>query len=202
MAEREIKDWITVNGKHVPIYEGESKEQAYNRSIAKANEDKRQSDIAKAQVERDRLNKKTNNNAESYKLSKEYSDVVDALGIRGEVDNIIKTIESTKPKLEKPHRMAPDVKSYDFDTPYGRSGYWKNPGENFYRLVGVNNRQAKTEKEALSIIKKDLISDAVIKSIKKAAYTGVSYGIGGDEYTEKGSRVKDILKKAGFFGIS
>lgn len=47
MAQREVKQWITINGVHVPIFEGESKEDAVNRAIAKKNEDKKQSDIAK-----------------------------------------------------------------------------------------------------------------------------------------------------------
>ena len=39
MAEREVKGWFTLNGKHIPIFEGESKQDAVNRSIAKDNED-------------------------------------------------------------------------------------------------------------------------------------------------------------------
>ena len=47
MSQKKVVDWITVNGNHVPIFEGESKQDAVNRAIAKANEDKKQSDIAK-----------------------------------------------------------------------------------------------------------------------------------------------------------
>ena len=53
MAYRQVKDWITVNHKHVPIYEGESKQDAINRSIAKDNESKRQSDIKRNKDEAD-----------------------------------------------------------------------------------------------------------------------------------------------------
>ena len=42
MADREPKYWITVNGKHVPIYDGESKQDAYNRAI-KSEEEKAKS---------------------------------------------------------------------------------------------------------------------------------------------------------------
>lgn len=52
---KEIKDWITVNHKHVPIYDGESKQDAVNRAIAKSNEDKKQSDIAKNQRQVDKV---------------------------------------------------------------------------------------------------------------------------------------------------
>lgn len=52
---KEVKDWITVNHKHVPIYEGESKQDAINRVVAKDNEDKKQSDIAKNKEQADKI---------------------------------------------------------------------------------------------------------------------------------------------------
>lgn len=58
MSDRKVKQWITINGNHVPIYEDESKADAFNRYIATANESKKQSDIAKNQQEADRLNGK------------------------------------------------------------------------------------------------------------------------------------------------
>lgn len=35
MAQKEVKQWITVNGKHIPIFEGESKEDAVKRATNK-----------------------------------------------------------------------------------------------------------------------------------------------------------------------
>ena len=64
MAERKVKQWITVNGVHVPIFEGESKADGVKRAIekaksnAKANEDQKAKDIAKNQAEKDKLNGK------------------------------------------------------------------------------------------------------------------------------------------------
>ena len=54
MSERKIVDWFTMNGKHIPIFEGESKQDAINRSIARDNEDKKNKDIenAKKQAEK------------------------------------------------------------------------------------------------------------------------------------------------------
>ena len=40
--EKEIEQWITVNGIHIPIFDGESKSQAVNRYIAKKNEETKQ----------------------------------------------------------------------------------------------------------------------------------------------------------------
>lgn len=56
---KEIKDWITVNHKHIPIYEGESKQDAVNRAVAKDNEEKKQKDIEKRNREIERLNPST-----------------------------------------------------------------------------------------------------------------------------------------------
>lgn len=49
MSEKKITGWFTINGKHIPIYEGESKKDALNRSVAKQNENKKNSDIEKKQ---------------------------------------------------------------------------------------------------------------------------------------------------------
>ena len=55
MADREPSAWITINGAHVPIYEGEEYKDAVNRAIAQRNEQKRARDIAE--------NKKQSDNA-------------------------------------------------------------------------------------------------------------------------------------------
>ena len=56
--EREVIGWFTVNGVHRPIYEGESKQDAYNREVAKLNEDTKNRQIAKSKEQADRLNGK------------------------------------------------------------------------------------------------------------------------------------------------
>ena len=55
---KEIKQWITVNGQHIPIYEDESKADAINRSIAEYNEDVKERQIAKNKEQSDELNGK------------------------------------------------------------------------------------------------------------------------------------------------
>lgn len=58
--EREVKMWITVHGKHVPLFEGESKADAIGRAFkntsASKDADKKESTIAKQKSEADRLN--------------------------------------------------------------------------------------------------------------------------------------------------
>lgn len=61
MADREVKDWITINHKHVPIYDGESKQDVYNRIVANANEEKKTNDIKRNQAEAEKLNGKNSN---------------------------------------------------------------------------------------------------------------------------------------------
>lgn len=46
---REPIDWFTMNGKHIPIYEGESKEDAYSRAVAQHNEDIKNKQISENQ---------------------------------------------------------------------------------------------------------------------------------------------------------
>lgn len=64
MADKKVKQWITINGVHVPIYEGESKDDAVKRAInrgsenAKNNEDLKEKQIAKNKAQKDELNGK------------------------------------------------------------------------------------------------------------------------------------------------
>jgi 3'-phosphoadenosine 5'-phosphosulfate (PAPS) 3'-phosphatase len=48
--------WVTINGRHVLIKDGESATDAINRSIAEQNEATKESQIAKAKAEADALN--------------------------------------------------------------------------------------------------------------------------------------------------
>lgn len=59
MAKKEPKQWITVNGQHIPMYEGETKDQVVNRYIAKNNENVKQKQIAQNKAQADKLNGKT-----------------------------------------------------------------------------------------------------------------------------------------------
>lgn len=45
--DREPIAWITMNGSHVPIYSGDSKEDIFNRSVAHRNSDTKQKQIAR-----------------------------------------------------------------------------------------------------------------------------------------------------------
>lgn len=60
MANKEPKQWITVNGVHVPIFDGESKEDAVKRMISKVadkNADDKKKQIQKNKEQADSLNK-------------------------------------------------------------------------------------------------------------------------------------------------
>ena len=66
-TNREVKAWFTVNGQHIPIFEGESKSQAVNRYIAEKNEEVKNKQISENKKQADKLNKKDNNKALSKK---------------------------------------------------------------------------------------------------------------------------------------
>lgn len=51
-------EWITVNGRHIMIGKGESRDEAISRAIAKKNEETKEKQIAKSKAEADRLNGK------------------------------------------------------------------------------------------------------------------------------------------------
>lgn len=53
---REIKQWITVNGKHIPIREGESKEDAINHALNNSDSDKKDKQINANKEEANRRN--------------------------------------------------------------------------------------------------------------------------------------------------
>lgn len=54
--KKEVKQWITVNGVHVPIFDGESKADAINRAIARKNESIKAKQIAQRKAEIAKLN--------------------------------------------------------------------------------------------------------------------------------------------------
>ena len=67
MAEQKIVGWFTSKGKHIPILEAQSKQEALsnyiknsdkNKSVAEKNEDIKQKQIAKNKEQADKLNNK------------------------------------------------------------------------------------------------------------------------------------------------
>lgn len=80
MAEREVEKWITVKGRHIPVFKGESADDAYNRSVAKSNEEIRAKQIAERKTETDKLNgkKSTDTTDDIPKLVSQGSSLDDA----------------------------------------------------------------------------------------------------------------------------
>ena len=87
MADREIKQWITMNGQHIPIYDGESKQDAVNRAIADKNEKTKESQIAKNKEQADRLNGKAYEITEDGKVSDDGSISMEYLHISNKTAN-------------------------------------------------------------------------------------------------------------------
>jgi len=87
-VEREVKQWITVNGHHVPIYEGQTKEEVINsfmthKADVDSDADKKEKQIQANKAEADEKNsedKKTSLEAKLGKQSEEwyYKELTDA----------------------------------------------------------------------------------------------------------------------------
>ena len=78
MADREVSSWITINGQHVPIFKGETKEDAAKRAIKRSQENikkdgsEKDKQIKKNKAEKDKLNGKeelTNHNIKKEQIS-------------------------------------------------------------------------------------------------------------------------------------
>lgn len=108
-------DWITVNGNHIPLGAGQSKEEAIkaffakkngqssSKSTAKSNEDKKQAQISKAQAEAKRLNEE-----QKYRdsLKKGNGVTIDKQGnmvFKGEKVQQLDTTDATEPNDKYPN---------------------------------------------------------------------------------------------------
>lgn len=168
MAEREIKQWITVNGKHIPIYEGESKDDAVKRmtterakkaaETAKAGEFKSTSKIKISELH----DMKIGDRLES-KLGKDESTYIEKVGEDKFVDHhpMADEAEYTASQLYR------DLKDYEF-----------NVGERLdYRIVGKaeSTKEKQIEKSKAEAIKKTAEDKARVKAEreKKATEKGL-----------------------------
>ena len=144
---------------------------------------------------------------DTYKISKEYFDVIDKLGLRSKVDEVFSKIDSAKFVLQ-PTKSSRE--EYELETPYG-SGYtyWKSPENDYYEFnfkgdfdhSVYNHHFTKDQNVVETLLKDKLKLDLVNTAIRKLVYTGTHYGFGNREYTELGYRYRDILKRAGFDGV-
>jgi len=99
MADREVKNWVTINGNHVPIYDGESVQDAFNRSVAMQNESKKERDIAKAKEQAEQLN--------PTKVNKDNFKILGTIKDKRFVDDITRVAQDI-------HNDYPEVKEIDY----------------------------------------------------------------------------------------
>jgi len=133
MSERKIVDWFTMNGKHVPIYEGESKQDAVNRSIVNDNEDKKSAQISKNKAQADNLNK----DAKIKALKAEYENTKGLIAkarIQRKIDMLESNWQGTEEEyIAHKHKQAEEEKA---------------KREKEYEERQQAERKAKEEKEA------------------------------------------------------
>ena len=104
MAQKEPERWITVNGRHIPVYEGETKDQAVNRYIAKQNEETKEKQIAKHKEQADKLNGKTTDTEKKIaELQKQYDEaksIFTKADIKTEIEMLKADWKGTKEEWE------------------------------------------------------------------------------------------------------
>ena len=98
---QEIVGWITVNGQHIPLGAGESKEEAINRAIAKRNSETKSSQIAKHKAEADKRNGKSDSNGGGKEETPTFKTATE--------DKFIKTLTEAKASCQESVRWRVDV---------------------------------------------------------------------------------------------
>lgn len=124
--KKEVKQWITVNGQHIPIMEGESKKDAIQKAIKnnetkiKKQEDNKEKTIDKNKKEADELNKRDKEDdvdkhkEEQLKIIKKENPMTDDYhtGIRSKDD--IKTFEEAYKNFDEDEELVyPDFTEKD-----------------------------------------------------------------------------------------
>lgn len=113
-------EWITVNGRHIPIGAGESREEAISKAIAKQNSEKKASQIAKNKAVADKLNGKSGSNDGSKEETSTFKTVTE--------DKFIKTLEEAKASCTEDTRWRVDIhEKGDYDA-HGCKLFTSNKG--------------------------------------------------------------------------
>lgn len=132
MAKKEPIGWITVNGVHVPLYEGESKADAVRRSIVEKEEKQKDSQIKKAKDTADKLNAEKKTESKKVKI----------YGNKDKGDTKISNIYSWLKKAKEDEiviRSSYIMSSWDdIKTDAMIAGFeaWRNPSDS--RFTGFN----------------------------------------------------------------
>ena len=109
--ERKVKAWITVNGKHVPIMEGESKSDAVTRSLHDAKHAQQRADNKKSQIANNKelADKKNQPDSNAYEDADDYDSFVkknmkslkvNIIDKGGDIDDVRQEWYSTRAKQE------------------------------------------------------------------------------------------------------
>lgn len=133
MAQKEVKQWITMNGKHIPIFEGESKEDAINRAIAKSNEDKKNSDIQNRKKETDKFTAEKNGSIKEDAVKKVVQNMSKKLDKKPSVDKKdVDELTKKKDALKDTKLNAKPVTQKEIDNQKAQWKSWKEGDEVVY----------------------------------------------------------------------
>lgn len=172
MSQKEPIDWITVNGAHVPLYDGESKEQAISRhlSIIKAEKDK-ELQIAKNKEQADRLNGKIDH-VGSYKknfgIKLLNSEKIDSRFL-SDSEKILSKMYKDIPVI--PKNMTVEFKDFSkdskIDEEYKKT--WALSARNYDGAIYFNTNNLKNYDDAIKEYDKSIKSGQYIKGTTPAS---------------------------------
>lgn len=184
MSEKKVVSWFTMNGKHIPIYEGESKDDAVRRSVVLDNEAKKQADIKRNKEEADKLNnKKSLSSASSIH---DYKKLMSEAKTKEELMSVIKQAGNhmTPEQMENLTSFAYDLKN------------------KFSKTTATVNTQSE-HKKAVAELSKDKYEDGTydINSKKTVDFNDgyqVTFCQIGDNYSdsEYAKKVNECLKNS------
>lgn len=107
MANKE--QWITVNGRHIKIEEGQSKKEAISKAIARSNSDSKAKQIAKNKAEADKRNR-AKADVSDKKSSAKPTNHLDTLKANKSVDSEMRSLQKggkvdlfNRPKVDAKH---------------------------------------------------------------------------------------------------
>ena len=171
MAQYSEGDWITVNGRHILIGEGESKQDAINRAIAQKNEDTKERQIKNAKEQADKLNAEKNAETKSEFLNK------------SDEKKFINMLEKAKADCDENKRWRVDIHTAE---------EYKEKGAKLFTSKGGSTVAVTKDGDIISVCKgsKESEHGAASKLLEKAVKEGGtkldSYSGNHEFYTKNG----------------
>lgn len=124
MSEREVEQWITVNGKHIPLYAGDTKEDAIKRLFE---EDKKSTQMQISKDADDKEKQIARNKVQAESAKSAQTQVERNAGTEQTAEQFNKSISNARSSRPETDRWRVDVHTADDYTQHGCK-MWKSDG--------------------------------------------------------------------------